>query len=70
MYERDFIQELSDELGEDPDTIKKALWLQEHIRKEGIEETRFMRRSATKMRSESRSVTKKKITTELKKRFE
>lgn len=69
-YSDDFILRLSDELGEDPETIIKTLWLQNKIRRDGIDATRFMAKSSKKMEAQADTVTKQKITKELKKRFE
>jgi hypothetical protein len=70
MYNREFIAKLADEYGEDPEDIRKALWLSEHIRQTGIDETRFMRRTSAKLRTEGPSKAKENVSSELKKRFE
>lgn len=70
MYDKDFILQLADEYGEDPETIQKAFWLQEHIKEEGIDAVRFMRKSSAKMRASAPSLTEEEVTSELKKRLE
>jgi len=69
MYNPDFIREVADDLGEDPEDVFKAFWLQEHIKENGIDGVHYMKRSSAKMRQRAHITTKSRIISELKSRF-